>query len=164
MKKKSYSNRFPQTEYKLTYSVSNTSNNVRIHSVPGNGNTNLYVKFATLTIVSNYINTPMTFKLVSRGWETSNVQIMFKSINNPDPGLDWFRADGTVPLWIKKSGTSKWDLYMQKCEPWGSCIIYNFVMSDRHADVTWTTDQVAAIPNGAVKVALLSADRIQLRL
>ena len=140
------------------YSVSNTSNNVRIHSVPGNGNTNLYVKFATLTIVSNYINTPMTFKLVSRGWETSNVQIMFKSINNPDPGLDWFRADGTVPLWIKKSGTSKWDLYMQKSEPWGSCIIYNFVMSDRHADVTWTTDQVAAIPNGAVKVALLSAD------
>lgn len=140
------------------YSVSNTSNNVRIHSVPGNGNTNLYVKFATLTIVSNYINTPMTFKLVSRGWETSNVQIMFESINNPDPGLDWFRADGTVPLWIKKSGTSKWDLYMQKSEPWGSCIIYNFVMSDRHADVTWTTDQVAAIPNGAVKVALLSAD------
>lgn len=140
------------------YSVSNTSNNVRIHSVPGNGNTNMYVKFATLTIVSNYINTPMTFKLVSRGWETSNVQIMFKSINNPDPGLDWFRADGTVPLWIKKSGTSKWDLYMQKSEPYGSCIIYNFVMSDRHADVTWTTDQVAAIPNGAVKVALLSAD------
>lgn len=140
------------------YSVSNTSNNVRIHSVPGNGNTNMYVKFATLTIVSNYINTPMTFKLVSRGWETSNVQIMFKSNNNPDPGLDWFRADGTVPLWIKKSGTSKWDLYMQKSEPYGSCIIYNFVMSDRHADVTWTTDQVAAIPNGAVKVALLSAD------
>ena len=140
------------------YSVSNTSNNVRIHSVPGNGNTNMYVKFATLTIVSNYINTPMTFKLVSKGWETSNVQIMFKSIDNPDPGLDWFRADGTVPLWIKKSGTSKWDLYMQKSEPYGSCIIYNFVMSDRHADVTWTTDQVAAIPNGAVKVALLSAD------
>lgn len=140
------------------YSVSNTSNNVRIHSVHGNGNTNMYVKFATLTIVSNYINTPMTFKLVSRGWETSNVQIMFESINSPDPGLDWFRADGTVPLWIKKSGTSKWDLYMQKNEPWGSCIIYNFVMSDRHADVTWTTDQVAAIPNGAVKVALLSAD------
>ena len=126
--------------------------------MPGNGNTNMYVKFATLTIVTNYINTPMTFKLVSRGWETSNVQIMFESINSPDPGLDWFRADGTVPLWIKKSGTSKWDLYMQKNEPWGSCIIYNFVMSDRHADVTWTTDQVAAIPNGAVKVALLSAD------
>lgn len=140
------------------YSVSNTSNNVRIHSVPGNGNTNMYVKFATLTIVSNYINTPMTFKLVSRGWETSNVQIMFKSINNLDPELDWFRADGTVPLWIKKSGTSKWDLYMQKTEPWGNCNIYNFVMPDRHADVTWTTDQVAAIPNGAVKVALLSAD------
>lgn len=140
------------------YSVSNTSNNVRIHSVLGNGNTNMYVKFATLTIVSIYINTPMTFKLVSSGWETSNVQIMFESINSPDPGLDWFRADGTVPLWIKKSGTSKWDLYMQKNEPWGSCIIYNFVMSDRYADVTWTTDQVAAIPNGAVKVALLSAD------
>ncbi len=141
-----------------SYSVSNTSNNVRIHSVPGNGNTNMYVKFATLTIVSNYINTPMTFKLVSRGWETSNVQIMFKSINNPDPGLDWFRADGTVPLWIKKSGTSKWDLYMQKNEPWGSCNIYNFFESDRHIVVAWTTDQVAAIPNGAVKVALLSAD------
>lgn len=126
--------------------------------MPGNGNTNLYVKFATLTIVSQCINTPITFKLVSRGWETSNVQIMFKSINNIDPGLDWFRADGTVPLWIKKSGTSKWDLYMQKNEPWGSCNIYSFFMSDSFAYVTWTTDQVAAIPNGAVKVALLSAD------
>lgn len=140
------------------YSVSNTSNNVRIHSVPGNGNANMYVKFATLTVASQYINTPITFKLVSRGWETSNVQIMFKSINNYDPGLDWFRADGTVPLWIKKSGTSKWELYMQKNEPWGSCNIYNFFESDRHVDILWTTDQVAAIPNGAVKVALLSAD------
>lgn len=140
------------------YSVSNTSNNVRIHSVPGNGNTNMYVKFATLTVASQYINTPITFKLVSRGWETSNVQIMFKSINNYDPGLDWFRADGTVPLWIKKSGTGKWELYMQKNEPWGSCNIYNFFESDRHVDILWTTDQVATIPNGAVKVALLSAD------
>ena len=140
------------------YSVSNTSNNVRIHSVPGNGNTNMYVKFATLTVASQYINTPITFKLVSRGWETSNVQIMFKSINNYDPGLDWFRADGTVPLWIKKSGTGKWELYMQKNEPWGSCNIYNFFELDRHVDILWTTDQVAAIPNGAVKVALLSAD------
>lgn len=140
------------------YSVSNTSNNVRIHSVSGNGNANMYVKFATLTVVSQYINTPITFKLVSRGWETSNVQIMFKSINNYDPGLDWFRADGTVPLWIKKSGTGKWELYMQKNEPWGSCNIYNFFESDRHVDILWTTDQVAAIPNGAVKVALLSAD------
>lgn len=140
------------------YSVSNTSNNVRIHSVPGNGNTNMYVKFATLTVASQYINTPITFKLVSRGWETSNVQIMFKSINNYDPGLDWFRADGTVPLWIKKSGTGKWELYMQKNEPYGSCNIYNFFESDRHVDILWTTDQVAAIPNGAVKVALLSAD------
>lgn len=140
------------------YSVSNTSNNVRIHSVPGNGNANMYVKFATLTVASQYINTPITFKLVSRGWETSNVQIMFKSINNYDPGLDWFRADGTVPLWIKKSDTSKWELYMQKNEPWGSCNIYNFFESDRHVDILWTTDQVAAIPNGAVKVALLSAD------
>lgn len=140
------------------YSVSNTSNNVRIHSVLGNGNTNMYVKFATLTIASQYINTPITFKLVSRGWETSNVQIMFKSINNYDPGLDWFRADGTVPLWIKKTDTGKWELYMQKNEPWGSCNIYNFFEADRHVDILWTTDQVAAIPNGAVKVALLSAD------
>ena len=124
----------------------------------GNGNTNMYVKFATLTIASQYINTPITFKLVSSGWETSNVQIMFKSINNYDPGLDWFRADGTVPLWIKKSDTGKWELYMQKNEPWGSCNIYNFFESDRLVDILWTTDQVAAIPNGAVKVALLSAD------
>ena len=83
---------------------------------------------------------------------------MFKSINNYDPGLDWFRADGTVPLWIKKSDTGKWELYMQKNEPWGSCNIYNFFESDRLVDILWTTDQVAAIPNGAVKVALLSAD------
>ena len=41
----------------------------------------------------------------------------------------------------------------------GAAVIFiTSLKLDRHVDILWTTDQVAAIPNGAVKVALLSAD------
>lgn len=49
---------------------------------------------------------------------------------------------------------------MQKNEPWGSCIIYNFVMSDRHADVTWTIPCILAVI-GAVLNGVVSGFSVE---
>ena len=53
-----------------------------VHTVNGNGESNLYVEFATIKITGWYANHPTTFKLAGRGFETSDVQFRFINVNN----------------------------------------------------------------------------------
>ena len=71
-----------------------------VHTVNGNGESNLYVEFATIKITGSYANQPTTFKLGGRGFETTDVQFSFISANNSDPGLDFLRSSGGWSLWI----------------------------------------------------------------
>ncbi len=73
-----------------------------VHTVNGNGESNLYVEFATIKITGWYANHPTTFKLAGRGFETTDVQFSFISANNSDPGLDFLRSSGGWSLWIYK--------------------------------------------------------------
>lgn len=73
-----------------------------VHTVNGNGESNLYVEFATIKITGSYANQPTTFKLGGRGFETTDVQFSFISANNSDPGLDFLRSSGEWSLWIYK--------------------------------------------------------------
>lgn len=116
-----------------------------VHIATGEGNSKMYMALATFTIEANYINTPIQFKITSRGREASNVQIMFGSINNHDPGLSYFREDGNVPIWIQKIATSTWRLIGAKNEAWGSFHIgqyYNPV----DISVEWTSEHLDSVP------------------
>lgn len=130
-----------------------------VHSVSGNGNTNMYVNFATLKINGSYVNTPITFQVVSRGYEASDVQICFDSVNNADPYISYFRANGTVPLWIVKASTSTWHVIMRKNEAYGSCIVKNYYNPVSAIAVTWTSTQIASLPSGAVSSTKLAEGR-----
>ena len=77
-----------------------------VHTVNGNGESNLYVEFATIKITGSYANQPTTFKLGGRGFETTDVQFSFISANNSNPGLDFLRSSGGWSLWIYKKTTS----------------------------------------------------------
>lgn len=116
-----------------------------VHIATGKGNSKMYMALATFTIAAYYINTPIQFKITSRGREASNVQIMFGSTNNPDPGLSYFREDGNVPIWIQKIATSTWRLIGAKNEAWGSFHIgqyYNPV----DISVEWTSEHLDSVP------------------
>ena len=76
-----------------------------VHVARGNGNSKMYMALATFTITANYVDTPIQFKITSRGREASNVQIMFENRKNLDPKLGYFRGDGNVPIWIQKIAT-----------------------------------------------------------
>ena len=128
-----------------------------VHTVNGNGESNLYVEFATIKITGSYANHPTTFKLAGRGFETTDVQFSFISANNSDPGLDFLRSSGGWSLWIYKKTTSTWGLITRLNEPYGQLRVFNYTQGSGPYTVTWTSTKLASLPSGSINANPLQA-------
>ena len=128
-----------------------------VHTVNGNGESNLYVEFATIKITGSYANQPTTFKLGGRGFETTDVQFSFISANNSDPGLDFLRSSGGWSLWIYKKTTSTWGLITRLSESWGHLRVFNYTQGSGPYTVTWTSAKLASLPSGSINANPLQA-------
>lgn len=128
-----------------------------VHTVNGNGESNLYVEFATIKITGSYANQPTTFKLGGRGFETTDVQFSFISANNSDPGLNFLRSSGEWSLWIYKKTTSTWGLITRLNEPWGHLRVFNYTQGSGPYTVTWTSTKLASLPSGSINANPLQA-------
>lgn len=128
-----------------------------VHTVNGNGESNLYVEFATIKITGSYANHPTTFKLGGRGFETTDVQFSFISANNSDPGLDFLRSSGGWSLWIYKKTTSTWGLITRLNESWGHLRVFNYTQGSGPYTVTWTSTKLASLPSGSINANPLQA-------
>lgn len=128
-----------------------------VHTVNGNGESNLYVEFATIKITGWYANHPTTFKLAGRGFETTDVQFSFISANNSDPGLDFLRSSGGWSLWIYKKTTSTWGLITRLNEPYGQLRVFNYTQGSGPYAVTWTSTKLASLPSGSINANPLQA-------
>lgn len=128
-----------------------------VHTVNGNGESNLYVEFATIKITGSYANQPTTFKLGGRGFETTDVQFNFISANNSDPGLDFLRSSGGWSLWIYKKTTSTWGLITRLNEPYGQLRVFNYTQGSGPYTVTWTSTKLASLPSGSINANPLQA-------
>lgn len=128
-----------------------------VHTVNGNGESNLYVEFATIKITGLYANHPTTFKLGGRGFETTDVQFSFISVNNSDPGLDFLRSSGEWSLWIYKKTTSTWGLITRLNEPYGQLRVFNYTQGSGPYTVTWTSTKLASLPSGSINANPLQA-------
>lgn len=128
-----------------------------VHTVNGNGESNLYVEFATIKITGSYANQPTTFKLGGRGFETTDVQFSFISANNSDPGLDFLRSSGGWSLWIYKKTTSTWGLITRLNEPYGHMRVFNYTQGSGPYTVTWTSTKLASLPSGSINANPLQA-------
>lgn len=128
-----------------------------VHTVNGNGESNLYVEFATIKITGWYANHPTTFKLGGRGFETTDVQFSFISANNSDPGLDFLRSSGGWSLWIYKKTTSTWGLITRLNEPYGQLRVFNYTQGSGPYTVTWTSTKLASLPSGSINANPLQA-------
>lgn len=128
-----------------------------VHTVNGNGESNLYVEFATIKITGSYANHPTTFKLGGRGFETTDVQFSFISANNSDPGLDFLRSSGEWSLWIYKKTTSTWGLITRLSESWGHLRVFNYTQGSGPYTVTWTSTKLASLPSGSINANPLQA-------
>lgn len=128
-----------------------------VHTVNGNGESNLYVEFATIKITGSYANQPTTFKLGGRGFETTDVQFSFISVNNSDPGLDFLRSSGGWSLWIYKKTTSTWGLITRLSESYGQLRVFNYTQGSGPYTVTWTSTKLASLPYGSINANPLQA-------
>lgn len=128
-----------------------------VHTVNGNGKTNLYVEFATIKITGAYANQPTTFKLGGRGFEITDVQFSFASRNTIDPGLDFLRSSGGWPLWIYKKATSTWGLITRLSESWGHLRVFNYTQGSGPYTVMWTSTKLASLPSGSINANPLQA-------
>lgn len=128
-----------------------------VHTVNGNGESNLYVEFATIKITGSYANQPTTFKLGGRGFETTDVQFSFISANNSNPGLDFLRSSGGWSLWIYKKTTSTWGLITRLNEPYGKLRVFNYTQGSGPYTVTWTSTKLASLPSGSINANPLQA-------
>lgn len=128
-----------------------------VHTVNGNGESNLYVEFATIKITGAYANQPTTFKLGGRDFETTDVQFSFASGNTIDPGLDFLRSSGGWPLWIYKKATSTWGLITRLNEPWGHLRVFNYTQGSGPYTVMWTSTKLASLPSGSINANPLQA-------
>lgn len=128
-----------------------------VHTVNGNGESNLYVEFATIKITGWYANYPTTFKLCGRSFETTDVQFSFISANNSDPGLDFLRSSGGWSLWIYKKTTSTWGLITRLNEPYGYLRVFNYTKGSGPYTVTWTSTKLASLPSGSINANPLQA-------
>lgn len=128
-----------------------------VHTVNGNGETNLYVEFATIKITGAYANQPTTFKLGGRGFEITDVQFSFAPGNTIDPGLDFLRSSGGWPLWIYKKATSTWGLITRLNEPWGHLRVFNYTQGSGPYTVMWTSTKLASLPSGSINANPLQA-------
>lgn len=136
-----------------------TDANQVVHTVNGNGESNLYVEFATVKITGSYANYPTTFKLGGRKLETTDVQFSFASANNSDPELDFLRATGEWPLWIYKKATSTWGIITQLNEPYGCLKVFNYTQGSEQYTVTWTSTKLASLPSNIICANPLQAAR-----
>lgn len=128
-----------------------------VHTVNGNGESNLYVEFATIKITGSYANQPTTFKLGGKGFETTDVQFSFISANNSNPGLDFLRSSGGWSLWIYKKTTSTWGLITRLNEPYGQLRVFNYTQGSGPYTVTWTSTKLASLPSGSINANPLQA-------
>ena len=146
----------PKGETGATGASGKDANQV-VHTVNGNGESNLYVEFATIKITGSYANHPTTFKLGGRGFETTDVQFSFISANNSDPGLDFLRSSGGWSLWIYKKTTSTWGLITRLNESWGHLRVFNYTQGSGPYTVTWTSTKLASLPSGSINANPLQA-------
>lgn len=120
-----------------------------------------YVKMVQLKILRQYIDYPIIFEIAGRGWTSSNkLYVKFESDSGSDPQLNSFLIDKTAPykVAIVKSGTSTWDIYMQKSQSYGSCIVCS-MSNTNYADavqITFPDTLVSALPAGTIEPTVMT--------
>ena len=119
------------------------------HQAGGTSGTKGYVKIATLKISGQYQNRPIYFSLANRGREQTGLWILFSNTITKDPSLSQIQAEGGIEAWIHKSATSTWDVIAQKSESYDTIYVNDFANNNSNIDVTWTNEQLSAVPAGA---------------
>lgn len=112
----------------------------------GGGGKYQYFKIATIKITSSYVNRPIVFELSGRGKFFSLITIRFASTSSNDPILEVFQTNQDRDFYMKKTGTSTWEVYGTYNELWGSYCLHKISGIGADIGVTVNMNNVSALP------------------
>lgn len=144
------------------YSVLTAKDRLRIYgdimgqTFTGTSGSTGWARVCTLTVKRQYANAPMAFLITQRGKDFPSIlSVRFANDSGTDPALGAITyAFGSLSAAINKSGTSTWDLYVQKSEAYDSIGVIGPLWSNYQAEgitVTYDTSNthLSSLPDSA---------------
>ena len=125
-----------------------------------------WVRIADITITGNYVNQGIAFDVIQRGTIQYNVNVRFASSTTTDPDITTFSVTldnlttaGAPEVYMIKTDTSKWSIYIKKLDAYDHITIMDFDISNYTLGrLTWTWVDVhtaaAAITGGTAATLL----------
>lgn len=113
--------------------------------------TNGYIKFATINLAgTTYQNQPIRIAIAQRE-RYGSFKLRFASVNSADPTVEQFVKTGQIEVYIHKSATSTWDLYLKKSEAYDDIDVTVYENGSHNSfKFTWVDTLVSALPSGYV--------------
>lgn len=118
-----------------------------------------YIKFAQIKNVGTYVDVPLLIEITQRTYRAGEISIVFKNSDTTDPSLlrfsvrAWSGCD--IPeVYIHKSASSTWDLYIHKPSNYDWVTIHRLVESpylkDWRLDIEWLDEEATTLPDGYI--------------
>lgn len=124
-----------------------------IASINGNGNSR-YAKIATLQVTGTYKDYPIVFELYGRAISHTFMTVQFKNNSGTDPDIDKFITTDYTAIYIKKTATSTWELYVDMMNNWNIVYIRQCFspIVNNGVNITFNMELISALPTDCIQV------------
>lgn len=128
--------------------------------------TNGYARIATVSVVGAWADEPIVFEIVRRFDDIPHrLTLKFSSESSTDPSTAYFYIDNFVGAFVYKTGTSTWDVYVQKASSSDyinvRTIVPRFMQS--RVNITYSDSQLSSVPSGATLATKETANSIRVK-
>lgn len=126
-----------------------------VHKANSGSGSSGYLKIATFTVTSSYINQPVRLFIAQRGRTINELEILFNNVNSVVATLNTFSKIGNIAAYLHKSSDSVWDLYIQKTEAHDCIEVTDFTKGEYMSGLTvkWVDTFAESLPSGAVSAS-----------
>lgn len=133
----------------------------------GSGGQNGYIKVAQIVILWSYVDSPIVFTISQRNHLPYQVYIRYNGYSGYDPTLANFdrtpASPDSVHVYLVKSATSTWDLWVQKIGEWDDIGIMDIRYAQKSGafSISYPNTFSTTLPDGATEaVTYLNATQL----
>ena len=149
-----------QTSVSKTYAtkteMSSKSDKI-VATFSGNGSSNPYCLLAELKISGGYVNTPIVIAIDQRSYGRAEIHISFAAAAGTNPNLSSFSKTGKPTVWIVRTATSTWQLYVKKSENWDIITVTDIISPISTVAITWKCQNATSVPAGFVTATQMAS-------
>ncbi|WP_455799703.1 pyocin knob domain-containing protein, partial [Clostridium butyricum] len=124
---------------------------ISVKSLNGGAGTSGYMYIARITVTRPNQDQPIKLDIQQRN-RYGSIVFQFANSSSTDPPLLYIRKMGNIRAYIHKSGTSTWDLYVQKSEGYDVIEVITLGRGEymNYLNIEWKGVTVTSMPSGFV--------------